>query len=170
MLESSTPTPPEPIAHVVLLRRAYLDLVLSGHKRTEARLSSHRIVPFGRVSPGDVLWFRAVGGGYEARGVARLVHSFEALRPADIRRLRCRFAPSVTAPAEFWQARRQARYATFIEFDRVEPVAVGPVLDKRPGDRRAWIVLGPVGAAGPTITRRARTARAGRAAAAPMAA
>ncbi|MCA9288372.1 MAG: hypothetical protein KDA05_07300 [Phycisphaerales bacterium] len=145
MLELAPPASPDPNAHVVLLGRAYLDMVLAGHKRLEARLSSHRIVPFGRVAPGDVLWFRAVGGGYAARAVASDVHSFESLRPADVHRLRCRFGPLVTAPAGFWQARRRARYATFIGLDRVEPVAGGPALAKKPGDRRAWIVLGPAG-------------------------
>ena len=55
MLELAPPASPDPNAHVVLLGRAYLDMVLAGHKRLEARLSSHRIVPFGRVATGDVL-------------------------------------------------------------------------------------------------------------------
>lgn len=135
--------------HVVIVREPFASAIAGGRKRVEARLSQARQVPFGVVAPGDVLWFRRAGGGYVARALVRRVTSRSGLTPRGVGALRRRFARRVGAGDEFWSARSQAKYATLVEFERVEPTAQGPIVRKRAGDRRAWLVLGdsPVGGA-----------------------
>ena len=127
--------------HVAILRPHYIDMILDGHKTIEARLSVCRIAPFGMVAAGDELFVRSGALGYLARASIGRVWSFQSLTPGLVRRLRTRFDAGVRGDPAFWQTKRSARYATFIELRSVREVEQGPSLVRKAGDRRAWFVL-----------------------------
>lgn len=134
------------IEHAAILHQPYIELILSGAKTIEARLSVCRIPPFAAVSPGDSVFLRARAsraGAFAARATARRVWSFEDLTAKDVRSLAREFGARVCAPAQFWRSRSKARYATFIELSDVRRIDRGPILPRKVGDRRAWFVLDP---------------------------
>lgn len=128
--------------HAAIVDARYIDLMLSGRKTIEARLSVCRIPPMGAVFAGDVIYLRARGGaGFTAVAVAGRVWSFEGLSARGVRGLAREFGVGVCAPEEFWRARGRAHYATLIELESVREIEGGPTLVRRAGDRRAWFVL-----------------------------
>ena len=59
-------TPSTPRTHVALVRPEYAEAILNGRKRVESRLSRMRCEPFGRVAPGDRVFFKETGGPFRA--------------------------------------------------------------------------------------------------------
>ncbi|MEM7680553.1 MAG: hypothetical protein AAF288_01215 [Planctomycetota bacterium] len=125
--------------HVAILRSAYLKRVLSGAKTVESRLSRGAGAPFGKVKPGDRLFFKHSGGPFGATALAGQVHSEADATPARIDALGRRFDRTVCGGADYWAAKRGCRYVTLIELARVEPWTIGPAY--KPAYLRAWYVL-----------------------------
>lgn len=127
--------------HVAIVRAPYVDAILAGRKRVEARLSTTRRPPWGVVHAGDALWIREKGGGYRLRcTISRVLHA-AIDGPAGVERLRDGFDDLVLGGDAFWAAKHQARYATLIWLDDVEETTRGPRLARARGDRSAWFVL-----------------------------
>ncbi len=127
--------------HVSIVHRCYADLIASGEKRVEARLSRVRAVPIGRVAKGDRIYFRESGGGYRALAEVTKVLCFHELNPSGIGALRRQYEPLVCAGAKFWLNHAGSRHAMFIWLGGVVEVSTGPELSRKPGDRRAWFML-----------------------------
>jgi hypothetical protein len=128
--------------HVAILKAEYVAAILDGTKVVESRLSATRNAPFGRVKPGDTIHFKESGGAFGASALVAGVMTFEDLRPADIRTLSRRYGRQVAAPAEYWDQRSDAKYATFIWLTDVRESDTAPAaFVPTPGARAAWYVL-----------------------------
>lgn len=128
--------------HVAILHKQYLDAILDGSKTVESRLSATRSAPFGRVQPGDTIYFKETGGAFRATAVVAGVMSFEDLRPADVRTLARRYGPRIGADAAYWESREDAKYATFLTLRDVSAANAAPSgFVATPGARSAWYVL-----------------------------
>ncbi|MCC6580158.1 MAG: hypothetical protein IT440_06920 [Phycisphaeraceae bacterium] len=125
--------------HVAILLRPYIRLILNGVKTVESRLTITRRAPFGEVAVGDVIHFKASSGPYMAQAVADAVRFEENLTPAKVDALRKRYDRQVCGQPEYWQAKRMAKYATFIKLRDVKATAEGPALP--PSQGLAWFVL-----------------------------
>lgn len=129
--------------HLAILHPRYIDSILAGEKTIESRFSRHRCEPYGRVSPGDTIYFQQRAGAIVARARVSRTRAFDDLTPARVRALRAEFNDQILAPAAYWRAKRSASYATLIWIHRVE--AIPGALDPRtltkfcPG--RAWYAI-----------------------------
>ena len=124
--------------HLVVLRPGYLRLICAGRKRMECRVSRWRIVPYGCVHPGDVLWLKRCSGPISAVTVARRVLQFEGGISRIAQWLQTRHANDLQAEPDFWRHCRTARFGVVLW--------LGPVLACQPfnypkRDRRGWMVL-----------------------------
>lgn len=119
------------VQHVAIVHRRYLDAILEGRKRVEARLTRARKAPFGVVAPGHRVYLKQAGGPIRGVALVRRVVCVEGLTPEGVRRLRERFEPEVGAGGAFWEGKALARFATFVWLEEVEPADEGP-------DYRAW--------------------------------
>lgn len=126
-------------AHLAVMRQPYISYVLAREKSIESRFSRVQAPPYGRVRRGDLLLLKAVGGPVTALAVVASA-DFYVLDTPTFEHLRERFAAALCASdPEFWDERRDARFATLMRLGEVlpiDPLAVG----KR--DRRGWVVLG----------------------------
>lgn len=125
--------------HAVVIHPRYLDLVLSGEKDIESRLSVNRVEPFGVVRVGERLYFKARGGAFGATALVARVNFYEGLTPRAVEGLRRQWNGRVRGELSYWRSKRRARFATLIELSAVEPVAFGPTTP--PFHGRAWRML-----------------------------
>ena len=124
--------------HLAVLRKLYLDRILSGSKTIECRFSRTRRPPFGAVRAGDRIWLKLSGGPVVATAHARSVKFLHPLGAAELRDLRLRYGDSIHASRSFFHAHAQANFATLIALRavvRIEPFEISK------SDRRAWVVL-----------------------------
>ena len=78
-------------SHLVILKKPYLDKILSGAKTIESRFSKTMIAPFGRIVSGDRLFFKVSSGPVCALGRAVKVEQFDDLIPAKVNLLRRKY-------------------------------------------------------------------------------
>lgn len=128
-----------PRVHVAILRQPYLGEILSGRKTWESRLTVSRKPPFEAIEPGDVIYLKKSSGGFVGRARAGRVCFYDALTSECLRKLRQMFDPLICGRDEFWEAKHNAKYATFIELVDVESIKVGP--EMQPSRGPAWFVL-----------------------------
>lgn len=95
--------------------------------------------PFQRVTPGDHIYFRAPGSPYAARAIIAQALHIADLTPAAIETLKARHNQHILAPDEYWATRRNARYATLVWLEQVQPTSTGPALPPLFG--RGWAVV-----------------------------
>jgi ASC-1-like (ASCH) protein len=127
-------------AHLVILHKEYLDLILAGRKKIESRLWKSKHPAFGRISAGDRLLFKISSGPVCAEAAIKAVKKFDKLTPAAIRRLKIQYNDLVCGSEQYWQSKRTCRYGILVwlkDVKIVEPVRI----NKK--DWRAWVMLTP---------------------------
>lgn len=129
--------------HLVILRPPYLDMILSGEKTVESRLSKYRHPAATRCTPGDMLYLKRTGGDIEGRARVARVDAYAGLDAAGLRALAEHWAERVAAtePDDWYQQmKRDARHALFITLDQVERIHIpAAALPRRLPWASAWI-------------------------------
>lgn len=125
--------------HVAILKPGYIHAILDGTKTIESRLTKTAQPPHGKVESGERLFLKASGGPFMATAIAGKVRCFEGLTPGKVDKLRKKFASTVGGAEEYWQSKRESRYATFVPLTEIEPIAAGPKY--KVAYMKAWYVL-----------------------------
>jgi hypothetical protein len=121
------------------MREPYLTRVLSGEKTIESRFLRVRAAPFDRVTPGDLLLLKQVGGPIVAEAAAAAVRQFAHLTPARVLELTDAFRDELRLDADFTAHAQAARYAVLVWLADVRRLTLPRPYAKR--DRRGWVVL-----------------------------
>jgi len=127
------------MTHITICREPFLSLMLTGVKKVESRFSKMRALPFGQVARGDVIYLKKSGGPIVAICKAGKVEYCEIKNAKDLAALRKRFSKSICSEAEkgFWDKRKNARYASFIELTHMKKIP--PQTFKHKG-RQGWVI------------------------------
>ena len=124
--------------HLAVMREPYLGFIFRGTKTLESRFSIKKVKPFNAINQGDILLLKIPTGPIV--GLCRVGRvTFHDLFDHDIEKIRRNYAHALCArDDEFWEQRRQCRYVTLIELERVKRTS--PIECKK-RDRRGWVVL-----------------------------
>ena len=126
--------------HLVILKKPYLDLILSGRKTIELRLSKGRQPAFGRVCPHDRLFLKLSAGSVCGAAAVAHVECYEDLTPQGIVQIKQRYNAEIMASDAVWESVMDRRYGFLVwlrDVRRIPPIRI----DKK--DWRAWVVLTP---------------------------
>jgi len=125
--------------HLAVFHQPYLDLLLSGEKTADVRLSKHRIAPFGQIERDDTVLLKLASGPVVGRATVDEVQFFPDLTPEAIDALRSRYNSQLCFADDFWEQYRHARYGTLISFKDIKRVQPIHIWSK---GRSGWRVLG----------------------------
>jgi ASC-1-like (ASCH) protein len=127
------------VIHVAILLRQYLDLLLSGRKTIELRLTVTNRAPFQAIEPGERIYFKQSAAPFRATAIADHVLFADDLTPKRVQQLKRDYNDAILGDSEFWKLKREAKYATLVWVRDVEPVHFGPQLKPQRGI--AWVRL-----------------------------
>ncbi len=105
--------------HLMIVHPRYIAPLLSGAKTLESRLGQDRRAPFGKVSPGDIVYIKPTGKRVVAKAVVRRVDEFEDLTPEDVKNLRETYDDRIMGGDQYWQSKADSKYATLIGFKSI---------------------------------------------------
>ena len=126
--------------HLAILKKPYLDLILSGRKTIELRLTRARRVPGPRATAGDRLFLKTSGGPVCAVATAAEVRYYEDLTPDRVAEIRRQYHEQIGGDDAVWQSMMDCRSGYLVWLRDVRTIA--PVrIEKK--DWRAWVVLTP---------------------------
>ena len=129
--------------HIAILQRQYLNLILSGVKTIESRLTSNSLSPYQKIQPGERIYFKQSAGPFRATAIAHKIDFYVQLTPGKLKQLYDRYNTAVCGTHDYWfVSKAKARFATFITLRDVLPSSVGPSM--KPSQGLAWFVIDPV--------------------------
>ena len=125
-------------AHLAILKQPWLDMILSGRKPVESRLSKGRYPPFGQIGAGDIVFLKKSSGPVVATAIVSQARFFPDLTSEKMELLKQRYNHLICAGDDYWQSKLEARFGTLIWLGDIQPIE--PVrIDKK--DWRAWVPL-----------------------------
>lgn len=131
------------MVHVALVNQKHIRAILDGTKTIESRFARSRHVPFGRVKPGERVYFKATGGPYGCTAIVDHVEYLGNLDPKAMRGVRRTFGARIGAEPKYWANKTRSRYATLIWLRSIEETEMGPVYEGVRGVtvRSGWLAL-----------------------------
>lgn len=126
--------------HLAIFTKGIGELILSGQKTLEIRLSQAKISPFGVISSHDLVYIKPSGQDPIGQFRVRKVIFYSGLDPEDILEIKRRFGKELAVEESYWQSRSSSRYGTLIFIGECNPFITSPIkFSKR--DLRGWVVL-----------------------------
>lgn len=132
-----------PDTHLMIVHQQYIGPILSGHKLIEARLGVDRRAPYNKVEPGDIVYIKPTSKQVAAKAIVHRVDQYEGLDHEDIDRLKKLYNHRVLGDDAFWDAKADAKVATFITLEKVQLLKNEQFVPKEllVPSRNAWRVL-----------------------------
>jgi len=124
--------------HLAILKKPYLDAILSGRKQIESRFTKTKRAHFGQVFAGDRIFFKLSSGPVCAMATVAVVKHFENLIPRQIEQLKQQYNSYIGGADEYWRSKAQCRFGFLVwlkDVKAIEPVRIGKK------DWRGWVVL-----------------------------
>jgi hypothetical protein len=126
--------------HLVIVHRRCAKPILSGRKNIECRFTTRRILPFGQVHRGDVLWFKQPSApGFAIARVKRASYC-DDVSPDFVRNLRANYKDAIGAGRSFFKRLSEAKVVSLIHFGQIRRVEFQCNWKR---DRRAWAIFDP---------------------------
>ena len=124
--------------HLVILKKPYLDAILSAKKTVESRFTRTRHYFFGQVQPGDRLFLKVSSGPVCAVATAAKVLYFENLTPEKMADIKRQYNDYICAEEQYWQSKADCRFGFLVWLEDAELIEPRQICKK---DWRAWVVL-----------------------------
>jgi len=124
--------------HLVIVKKPYLDLILSGEKTIESRLTKRKTAAFGRVQAGDKLFLKASGGPVCATATTAAVKYYPILTRSQIVEIKQQYGREIGGSDAVWETLMDRKCGFLVWLSDVR--AMAPIrIEKK--DWRAWVVL-----------------------------
>lgn len=133
--------------HVAILKKEWklLDKIVSGKKTVESRWYVSKVAPWGKISAGDVVFFKESGSPVSAKAnVEKIIQ--EELTPSKVKALMEKYGKAICVrdEAEFIKNNEKKKYGMLIflkDAAKVEPFDI----DKKGfGLMSAWLCVGDI--------------------------
>lgn len=127
--------------HLAIFTKGVGELILSGKKTLEIRLSLAKIAPFGMISSQDLVYIKPSGEDPIGQFRVKKVFFFDGLSPEDMVRIRKEHGEDLAMDKIYWTNKSNSKYGTLIFIGECDPFITTPIkLNKK--DLRGWVVLG----------------------------
>ena len=120
--------------------KSTIEAILSGVKTIETRFSRYKIVPFGVVGVGDIVYMKPPGEEIVGQFRVKQVISFEGLDLNDLSLLKNLYEKEVGVKEDYWESKKDAKFGTLIFISASERFITSPIKIKK-SDQRGWMVL-----------------------------
>ena len=124
-------------SHTAILKRHYLNLILSGEKQIECRLTRIPCPPFRRIEAGETVLLKESSGPMRGEAVVEKVEFFENLTSEEIGEIQGKYNEQIMGAPDYWTSRGDCRYCSLIWLRDVR--AIEPYRIKHKG-MQAWLV------------------------------
>lgn len=126
--------------HLAIFKDRAGELILNGKKTVESRFSKKKMVPFGVISSGDLVYIKPSGKEIIGQFKVKKVIFYDGLTKDDVVSIRKEHGKTLAVDGSYWQRIKGSKYATLIIIGESSRFITSPVkLPKK--DLRGWVVL-----------------------------
>ena len=108
--------------HIAIMKKGFLEMIISGIKTIESRWSKRRIPPFHTVSEGDIIYFKLSSGQVCARATAGEVLYYDNLTPEKILGIIKEYGSQIGIDASYAKNLEGKKYCTLIFLKNFEQI------------------------------------------------
>jgi len=126
--------------HLAILKKPYLDAILTGHKTIESRLYQTRQKWLSQVSAGDKIFLKASSGAVMATAIVDKVKYYENLTAGQIAQMQKQYNKQILGDEQYWREKMSSQFGILVWLKDVQPI---PHRFIKKFDWRAWVVLTP---------------------------
>ena len=136
--------------HVAIMKKKWklIEKILMGEKTIESRWYVNKTAPWGKISSGDIIYFKDSGCPVTAKATVSLVESFDNMTSEKIRQLRMR--PDVVkglmlnSPDSGFDSVKAKKYVLLIHLIKPERVSSFSIDKTGFGVSCAWMCVGNI--------------------------
>ncbi|MGA2323363.1 MAG: ASCH domain-containing protein [Sedimentisphaerales bacterium] len=126
--------------HLAILKKPYLDAILTGRKTIESRLYQTRQKWLSQVIAGDKIFLKASSGPVMATATVDKVKCFENLTAGQIAQMQKQYNQQILGDEQYWRDKANSRCGILVWLKEVRPI---PNQLIKKFDWRAWVALTP---------------------------
>ncbi|OGE25575.1 hypothetical protein A3H85_00145 [Candidatus Daviesbacteria bacterium RIFCSPLOWO2_02_FULL_40_8] len=131
--------------HLAIMPTLVIDAIISGNKTVETRFSKHKIVPFGFVSVGDLVYLKPPGEEVIGQFRVKKVFYFSGLEKQDIEHIFAEYGGRFLIGDDSFDKRYrkeklESKFATLIFIKDPERFLTSPIRIQK-SDKRGWVVI-----------------------------
>ena len=133
--------------HIAFMQKAWglTEKIATGQKTIESRWYNVRYPPWGKISPGDMIYFKDSGEPIRLRTQVAKIHTYENLVPQQVQALldeygaACGIEPGQLA--DYYARFQHKRYAIFIFLKHPQRIAPFDINKSGFGKKVSWICV-----------------------------
>ena len=125
--------------HIAILNKKYIDLILSGKKTIESRITKYNLPPYKTIALNDTIYFKQSSGPFLAKAKIKNILFLDNLTHAKINNIHKKYNKQICATPDYWLTKKHARYATIIFLKNIQPHTKSIPFEKSYG--KAWFTL-----------------------------
>ena len=137
LLKNNITPPQNTHYHLAIFAEPFLFFIYSGQKTLESRITVHRIAPYDKVYPGDLVFIKRSSGPIEAVFTVGHVQQFD-LSTTPLSHLQERYAQALCADDTFFQSKQHCRYAVLMEIKNLTRLTPFSITKK---GMQTWLLL-----------------------------
>ena len=127
--------------HVAFMKQEFLQMILDGTKTIESRWYRHKKDPYGRISMGDVVYFKGVGKPVTLKADVAKVMFFEGLDAPTINDILMEYGERIGVDESFIDAVGESNYCILVFLTNIARIIPFEINKKGYGNQAAWIVV-----------------------------
>ena len=126
--------------HLVILKKPYIDAILTGRKTVESRFYQTKHKWLSQVGTGDKLFLKVTSGPVMATATIADVNRFDNLNTRLIAALKKQYNQQILGDDQYWQEKIRSQFGILVWLKDVRPITPRLIIK---ADWRAWVVLTP---------------------------
>jgi ASC-1-like (ASCH) protein len=136
--------------HIAFMQKAWglTEKIATGQKTIESRWYNVKYPPWGRISPGDMVYFKDSGEPIRLRAQVAKIHMYENLAPQQVQALLEEYGAACGIEAgqlpDYYARFQYKRYAIFIFLKHPQRIAPFDINKAGFGKKASWICVGNV--------------------------
>jgi len=124
--------------HVAIMSQGVIPLIISGKKSIESRWYLKRNVPWDRISRGDEVYFKEVGGKVKVKAIVDDVKQFILNRKETVDEIIESYGEGIGVFNESWYSKRYCVLVFLIKINEIKPFSINK---KGYGSASAWMCV-----------------------------
>lgn len=125
--------------HLAIIKKGWLEKILSGEKTIESRWYKHKKVPFMAINEGDTIYFKETGKEVSVKSGVRNVIFFDNLDKEKIKEIVQKYGKQICVNNNYLVELMNKRYCTLILLKEVQKIEPFSINKKGYGNMCAWI-------------------------------
>lgn len=127
--------------HLAIFTGDLAEKILTGVKTIESRFSKTKIIPFGVIGCGDIVYIKPSGKEIIGQFEVEKVIFYEGITKTDLSKIERDYGKQIAADDDFWKDKRTSKYASLIFIKQSTRFLLPPIkIEKK--DQRGWMILG----------------------------